>query len=192
MKLILASTSKYRKALLERVGIVVDCMRPDYDEAPIANVSARDMVLKHGIGKAQAVSRVLDETDEAYIIGSDQGLIFEEELIGKPGSVENAVAQLMKFRGKTCDLVTSLCVLHHPSGQMQIHVDTTKLVFANLSEEVIRRYVACDMPLDCAGSFKIEARGPELFDAVSTQDPTAIEGLPVMALCKMLRKINDK
>ncbi len=191
MKLILASTSKYRKALLERVGVSVSCIRPDYDEAPIENISARDMVLQHGMGKAQAVAKVLPKDDEAYIIGSDQGLIFEEQLIGKPGSVENAVAQLMQFRGKTCDLITSLCLLHHPSGDIQTHVDVTKLVFADLSEDVIRRYVACDMPIDCAGSFKIEARGPELFDAVATQDPTAIEGLPVMALCKMLRKIHN-
>ena len=167
----------------------MECVRPTYEEAAVEGMSARELVLHHGIGKAANVAKMREFGDDAWVIGSDQGLIFEERLVGKPGTVENAVAQLMAFRGRTCELVTSLCLYGALTGEYMTHVDTTELVFAELSEAEIRNYVACDMPLDCAGSFKIESRGPELFEAVRTEDPTAIEGLPVMALCGFLRKL---
>ena len=198
MHLILASTSKYRKALLARVGIEADTMRPNYDELPFAGRSPRELVRMHGHGKALAVVEELaarqaqDELVDTYVIGSDQGLIFEDKLVGKPGSVENAVAQLMAFQKRSCDLVTSLCVINAATRHEWNHLDTTTLCFADLTEAEIRNYVDYDMPLDCAGSFKIESRGPELFEAIHTKDPTAIEGLPLMALCAILRDIRIK
>lgn len=198
MKLILASTSKYRKALLARVGIDVDTFKPDYDERPVEGLSARELVEHHGVQKTKAVvdslatealSKNCALDDDLYVIGSDQGLIFQEQLVGKPGSVEKAVEQLKAFRGKTCDLVTSLCVMHAASRKSWTRVDVTTLVFANLTDEALHTYVEADMPIDCAGSFKIESRGPILFEAIHTDDPTAIEGLPVMALCSILRDL---
>ena len=188
-KLILASTSKYRQALLNRVGIAAECVRPDYDESPVEGLKPAELVAYHAKHKALAVAQKRTGSD-ALVIGSDQGLVFGETLIGKPGTVERAVAQLMQFAGKQCELVTALYVYDIGTQKEWTHTDVTVLKFASLDESTIRTYVAWDMPLDCAGSFKIESRGPELFDAVVTQDPTAIEGLPLMALCRILRTIS--
>lgn len=187
-KIILASTSKYRQALLKRVGIAAECVRPDYDEPPVEGLKPAELVAYHAQNKAQAVVQKRMALD-ALVIGSDQGLVFGDALIGKPGTVERAVEQLMRFAGNQCELVTALYVYDTCAKKAWTHTDVTVLKFAALDERAIRAYVAWDMPLDCAGSFKIESRGPELFDAVVTQDPTAIEGLPLMALCRILRTI---
>ncbi len=188
-RIILASTSKYRKALLKRVGIEADGMRPTYEENPIEGLTPKELVEAHGKGKALSVVEQCDPSWDAVVIGSDQGLVFENALVGKPGTAERAVEQLLRFGGKTCELVTSLYVYSLPLKRAWTHVDVTVLSFARLDASAVRNYVAWDNPIDCAGSFKIESRGPELFESIETRDPTAIEGLPLMALCRILREI---
>lgn len=188
-RIILASTSKYRKALLKRVGIEAECMRPTYEENPIEGLTPKELVEAHGKGKALSVVDACDPAMNAVVIGSDQGLVFENALVGKPGTAERAVEQLLRFGGKSCELVTSLYVYSLAQKRAWTHVDVTVLTFARLDASVIRHYVAWDNPIDCAGSFKIESRGPELFESIETKDPTAIEGLPLMALCRILREI---
>lgn len=183
-KLILASTSKYRKKLMADAGFEVQCVAPDYDEAAIEGLSPLELIAVHARNKALAVAR--DYPDD-IVIGSDQGLALGQRLIGKPGSVEGACAQLSALKGQTAILATSVVVIYQ--GQIQEHQNRAELVFRDdMSEAMIARYVAADMPLDCAGSFKIESRGSRLFKAMRCDDPTAIQGLPMMALNAMILK----
>ena len=189
-RILLASTSKYRQALLRRVGIEAECLPPSYEEAAIPGLTPHELVIAHGRGKAMSVAAKLRAGEDAVVIGSDQGLVFENTLVGKPGTQDRAVDQLMRFGGRACSLVTSLFVYRAVDGKSQAYTDVTILRFARLDAQTVRNYVAWDNPIDCAGSFKIESRGPMLFDAVETKDPTAIEGLPLMALCRILREFD--
>lgn len=176
--IILASASAYRKSLMHDAGFHAQCIAPEYDETQNTLPDPYETVALRARGKAKAVA----ETHPGdIVIGSDQGLVFGNELIGKPHTFDGAVAQLMKFRGQTADLVTSLCVLC--GGAEKSCQNIAKLIFrGDLNEETVRRYVCADLPLDCAGSFKIESRGSRLFSAIECSDPTAIQGLPMMAL----------
>jgi len=186
MPLILASTSPYRKAILVRLGLNVSPHAPDYDEHPIEGLDPVATILAHGRNKALSLrARFPDH----IIIGSDQGLLFEQTLLGKPHTFEAACQQLAAMQGKTAQLITSLAILPPTPYDIQTHTDITTLHFRSLTDTEIKHYILADMPLDCAGSFKIESRGPLLFDAIETCDPTAIEGIPCMALCRFLAEI---
>ncbi len=180
--LILASTSKYRKKLMEDAGYKVTCVSPDYCERAVEGVHPLDLISMHSKGKALNVSQ---KYPDDIVIGSDQGLVLGDKLLGKPGSVEAACAQLRLLRARTAILATGLSVIGR--GQSLFYRNEAHLHFRDdLSDETILAYVMADMPLDCAGSFKIESRGSRLFSSIECDDPTSIQGLPMMKLNAML------
>ena len=180
--IILASTSKYRQKLMHDAGFEIQCVSPDFEEKPEPGKHPLMQIADFARGKAKSVA---SHYPESLVIGSDQGLVNGDELLGKPGSIEAACAQLMHLRGKTVILATSLVVIY--GTRLLEYQDQARLHFrGNLSDASIHRYVEADLPLDCAGSFKIESRGVRLFDAIECLDPTAIQGLPMMKLNAML------
>ena len=180
--IILASTSKYRQKLMCDAGFEVECVAPDFEEIRDSGVHPFVQIGEFARGKARSVA---NHYPESIVIGSDQGLVLGDELLGKPGTVDAACAQLMHLRGKTAVLATSLVVIF--GSRMLEYQDQARLHFReNMSDTAIRRYVEADLPLDCAGSFKIESRGVRLFDSIECLDPTAIQGLPMMKLNAML------
>ena len=183
-KLILASTSSYRRALMKAAGFEAECVAPTYEERPIEGMDAMALIAHHAMGKAHSVA---DRYPDDIVIGSDQGLIFDGRLLGKPGSAERAWEQLSMLRGNKAILATGLTVI---CGEVvRSHMNLARLTFRNdLSDAAIRRYVAADEPLDCAGSFKIESRGIRLFSSVECDDPSAIQGLPMMCLTRWINE----
>lgn len=181
--LILGSSSRYRKALLDRLGLSYDCVSPDIDETALVGETAGDLVARLAKAKAQTVAST---HPNAVVIGSDQVCINGDQILGKPHNVENAQAQLAAASGKAVSFLTSLCVLD-TDGTAYEATSEIKVQFRDLSAEEISRYIASDKPLDCAGSFKSEALGVSLFASVSTDDLTALEGLPLIKTCEFLR-----
>ena len=183
-QIILASSSPYRKQLLGRLNLEFICVSPDIDEKPLEREAPDNLVIRLAQEKAQKVAL---EYQDSWIIGSDQSAVFYGQLIGKPGSVEAAKSQLKSFNGKEVIFYTSVCLLNRQSEYLETKTTTTKVKFRELTEVEIRDYVAKDNPIDCAGSFKAESIGISLFDAVESKDPTALIGLPLIALCGLLR-----
>jgi septum formation protein len=184
MKLVLASTSAYRRMLLERFGIPFETARPDVDESPLPGEAPPQTAERLAVEKARAVAAAYPE---ALIIGSDQVAHLGDEVFGKPGTVERAVAQLQRMRGQTVVFHTALAVLNTASGRVHCEGVPTTVRFRDLSNAEIVRYVDKERPLDCAGSAKSEGLGITLLDALSGDDPTALIGLPLIALSRMLR-----
>lgn len=187
-RIVLASTSKYRKRLMAEAGFEVECVNPCYEETVIEGISPLEQISQFALGKAKNVYKM---RPECIVIGSDQGLVEGEMWLGKPGSVEAACAQLKRLRGKTAILATSVVVIsgdnvQHEQNRAELHFRE------NISDESIERYVKSDMPLDCAGSFKIEARGVRLFSSIMCDDPTAIQGLPMMSLNRMILAVEPE
>lgn len=183
MPLILASTSRYRKALLEKLGLPFQCASPEVDETPIPGESAEALVRRLARAKAMAIA---ERHDHGLIIGSDQVCVCDGQILGKPGTVENAVAQLMRAQGKRVTFLTGLCVIDAASGHAEQMVEPFAVHFRSLDEAAIRRYVEAELPLDCAGSFKCEGMGIVLFEALEGRDPNALIGLPLIALIDLL------
>ncbi len=183
MPLILASTSRYRKALLEKLGLPFQCVSPEVDETPIPGESAEALVSRLAQAKAMAIAEC---HDHGLIIGSDQVCVCDGQILGKPGTVENAVAQLMRAQGKHVTFLTGLCVIDAASGHAEQMVEPFAVHFRSLDEAAIRRYVEAELPLDCAGSFKCEGMGIVLFEALEGRDPNALIGLPLIALINLL------
>lgn len=181
--LILASTSRYRKALLEKLGLPFQCASPEVDETPIPGESAKALVRRLARAKAMAIA---ERHDHGLIIGSDQVCVCDGQILGKPGTVENAVAQLMRAQGKRVTFLTGLCVIDAASGHAEQMVEPFAVHFRSLDEAAIRRYVEAERPLDCAGSFKCEGMGIVLFEALEGRDPNALIGLPLIALIDLL------
>ena len=184
MKLVLASTSAYRRELLQRFGLPFEVARPDIDESPLPGESPRGTAERLAIEKARAVA---GQFDDALIIGSDQVAALGDIRFGKPGTVERAVAQLQQMSGQTVIFHTALALLNTTTGEAQIDVVPTEVRFRTLSDDEIVRYVEKERPLDCAGSAKSEGLGITLLDALSGDDPNALVGLPLIALARMLR-----
>lgn len=182
-ELVLASTSPYRRALLERLGIPFRCVPPSFDEASFSaeGLTPRDLAQALALGKAESVAML---EPEAVIVGCDQLVHLDGRIIGKPGEASKAVAQLEAMSGRTHELITAMIVLH--DGRRFVHVDVTRLTMRPLDRSNLERYVAIDRPMDCAGSYKIEERGVVLFDRIETEDFTAITGLPLLALTRIL------
>ncbi|MFQ2091475.1 Maf family protein [Aeromonas taiwanensis] len=183
MPLILASTSRYRKALLEKLGLPFQCASPEVDETPMPGESAEALVSRLARAKAMAIA---ERHDHGLIIGSDQVCVCDGQILGKPGTVENAVAQLMRAQGKHVTFLTGLCVIDAASGHAEQMVEPFAVHFRSLDEAAIRRYVETELPLDCAGSFKCEGMGIVLFEALEGRDPNALIGLPLIALIDLL------
>ncbi|MGY3900945.1 Maf family protein [Aeromonas lusitana] len=181
--LILASTSRYRKVLLEKLGLPFQCASPDVDESPLPGESAQALVARLAHAKANAVART---HDQGLIIGSDQVCVCDGQILGKPGTIEKAVTQLMAAQGKSVTFYTGLCVLDAASGRVEQLVELFTVHFRSLDEAAIRRYVEEELPLDCAGSFKCEGMGIVLFKALEGRDPNALIGLPLIGLIELL------
>ncbi|MGL6007552.1 Maf family protein [Aeromonas sobria] len=181
--LTLASTSRYRKALLEKLGLPFDCAAPDVDERPLAEESAQALVTRLARAKAQAIA---DGRDHGLIIGSDQVCVCDGRILGKPGTIDNAVAQLMAAQGRSVTFYTGLCVLDAATGQAHQLMEPFTVHFRTLDEAAIRRYVEAELPLDCAGSFKCEGMGIVLFKGLEGRDPNALIGLPLIGLIELL------
>lgn len=182
--LVLASTSAYRRQLLERIGLPFTTEAPGVDETRSAREPAGELVQRLARAKAQAVAL---KHPGALIIGSDQAAEREGEILGKPGGHAEAVAQLKAASGKYMKFHTGLCLWDARSGSFQEYTDITRVMFRTLTEEEIARYLKAEQPYDCAGSFKSEGLGITLFTAIESNDPTALVGLPLIALCRMLR-----
>lgn len=181
--LILASTSKYRRAQLARLGVPFTCEAPPYAEVPVPGLDPAALVAVHAREKALSVQRLYPE---AWVLGADQGAVLADRLLGKPGSVDAAVSQLLDLAGQIHRLVTSV-VLVLPDGRVLARETVVAMAMRPLTPAEARAYVEQDQPLDCAGSYRIEAAGPWLFDAARGDDPTAIEGLPLIAVAQLLR-----
>lgn len=181
-QLILASTSRYRFALLERLRISFSTMDPDVDESLRPGESAIQRASRLAECKCEAIT-----TADALIIGSDQVACIGDEILRKPGSMDNAIAQLMKCSNQTLIFWTAVSVRSTMSGQHEQRLVPSEVQMRSLTLREIEHYVAADNPLDCAGSFKWESLGITLFQHIKTEDPTALEGLPLIALCDLLR-----
>ena len=184
MQVVLASSSPYRRELLARLRVPFATDAPNIDESPLADESPRQMVRRLSIAKASAVA---ERWSNAVVIGSDQAACFAGRILGKPGTVERAVAGLQAFAGGHVEFFTGVAVLNAGKGETATHVDVTTARFRQASEAEIRRYVERDRPLDCAGGIRFEGLGPLLLEAVHTADPSAAIGLPLIKLGHLLR-----
>lgn len=185
--LILASTSAYRRALLERLGLPFAVARPDVDETPQPGESPQTLAVRLARAKAEAVLAGAEAGGgAAWVIGSDQVAELDGEPLGKPGTAERAVAQLGAMSGREVRFLTALCVAG-PDGRRFESLDVTTVRFRSLSTDEIARYVECERPLDCAGSFKSEGLGIALFESIDSRDPTALIGLSLIDTARALR-----
>jgi septum formation protein len=183
-RIVLASTSRYRAELLRRLLDQFDQDAPDLDYRPLPGEAPAARATRHAATKAQAVSRI---RSDALVIGSDQVAALGDRVLHKPGTPENAHEQLRASSGKYVDFYTGLCVIHGRDGPLATWADHTRVVFRDRSDNEIKHYVARERPLDCAGSFKVEGAGISLFERIENSDPTALIGLPLIALTRLLR-----
>jgi septum formation protein len=185
LRLVLGSTSQYRRTLLERLGVPFTVAAPDVDESPLPAELPIDLV--HRLARAKA-DEVAQRQAKALVVGSDQLAVCGREVLGKQGSGERAIAQLRQLSGQRVTFYTAVHVVNSESGSNEGHLDATTVHFRSLSEDEIRDYVSRDRPYHCAGGFKIEALGISLFTRVDSQDPTALIGLPLIWLSGALRR----
>lgn len=184
-RLILASTSIYRRELLGRLRLPFEVARPEVDETPGPNELPRDLAVRLARAKAHAVAT--QQTDDAWVLGSDQVAELAGQPLGKPGGRDAAYTQLQAMRGHAVRFHTALC-LAHPDGRSLAGLDLTEVHFRAVEDAEISRYVDAEQPFDCAGSFKSEGLGITLFERIDNQDPTALVGLPLIATCRLLRQ----
>jgi len=184
-RLVLASTSRYRKELLERLGIAFEVAAPQVDERPLAGEAPDQTAQRLAVLKAQAVRQA---HRDALIIGSDQVATSSGKLLSKPGDHMNAVRQLRSLSGKSADFHTALALLDAANGKVQSQVVPCRVHFRKLDDEAIERYLQKEKPYDCAGSAKVEGLGIALIARIDTEDPTSLIGLPLIALTGMLER----
>jgi septum formation protein len=181
----LASTSAYRRALLERLQLPFECVAPEVDEQRVAGETAEQMATRLARLKAEAVAR---RHPGCVVIGADQAAVRGAEILGKPGSVERCRQQLLQSSGQPVAFLTAVHVIDGARARCESHVDRTLVRFRSLDDAEITRYIAADQPLDCAGGFKAESLGIALFEQIESLDPTALTGLPLIWLCGALRR----
>ncbi len=188
MELILASTSPYRRSLIERLGLPFRCVDPQVDEDALktrmAGATPRELAASLARAKAEAVAA---REPHATVIGGDQVVSLAGKILGKPGTEERAIQQLRAMSGRSHDLITAIHIMHH--GKSYAHQDAATLTIRPLTLQEISRYVASDRPLDCAGSYKLESMGISLFERIESEDQTAIIGVPLIALTTILRSL---
>ncbi|WP_192458672.1 Maf family protein [Musicola keenii] len=184
-QIVLASTSIYRKALLQKIALSYICAAPNIDETPRSGENAADLVLRLAESKAMALA---SHYPNHLIIGSDQVCVLNGQITGKPHTTENAIRQLQQASGNSIIFYTGLALLNSRSNKMQSTVETFTVSFRTLTEKEIKSYIFQEQPLDCAGSFKSEGLGITLFDRLSGRDPNTLVGLPLIALLEMLRQ----
>ncbi|MDQ3229095.1 MAG: Maf family nucleotide pyrophosphatase [Pseudomonadota bacterium] len=183
-RLILASTSPYRRELLQRLRLPFEVMRPDVDETPLPDEAPVALATRLATEKARAISA---REPDAWVIGSDQVVECDGMALGKPGHRGAAISQLATMSGRGVRFLTAVCVAR--GGEQLQALDETVVHFRLLKDDEISRYVDAEQPFDCAGSFKSEGFGITLFDAIESSDPTALIGLPLIAVGKLLRRV---
>ncbi|MGD2055118.1 MAG: nucleoside triphosphate pyrophosphatase [Gammaproteobacteria bacterium] len=183
MELVLASTSPYRKALLERLQVDFLCDSPDTDESALEGESVMDMVVRLAQRKAEAVA---NKYPQALIIGADQSAVLDGEILTKSGNFDKAVKQLQKAAGKRVVFQTGLCLLNTATGNIQTACVPYTVVFKPLTQAMIENYLNREQPYNCAGSFRSEGLGIALFEKFEGEDPNALIGLPLIKLISML------
>ncbi len=183
--LILASTSPYRRVLLQRLGLPFDCVAPEVDESTVPGEPAGRMAARLARAKAEAIA---GRHPGAVVIGSDQVALRGAEVLGKPGTIERCREQLRASSGQQVAFLTAVHVVDGDTGRSESHVDETVVRFRDLTAAEIDRYVDRERPLDCAGGFKAEALGIALFDRIESIDPTGLTGLPLIWVCAALRR----
>lgn len=183
-KLILGSTSPYRRELLTRLHIPFETASPDVDETPGASETPPQLARRLALAKAHAVAA---RTPDAVVIGSDQVADLEGQPLGKPGTHARAVAQLQQMRGKTVVFQTAVAVVCLATGFEEVDLAPVKVRFRDLSDAEIETYLQVETPYDCAGSAKSEGLGIALLESIENDDPTALVGLPLIRTCRMLQ-----
>lgn len=183
-EIVLASSSAFRRTLLEKLNLPFRYQAPDIDETPLCGEAAEAMVLRLAGAKAQALA---GHYDQHLIIGSDQCCVLDGRITGKPHTHDNAVQQLRQASGKRVTFYTGLALLNSHTGHLQALVEPYHVVFRTLSDQEIEGYLRQEQPWHCAGSFMCEGLGITLFDALSGRDPNTLIGLPLIALTTMLR-----
>ncbi|GGO72847.1 Maf family protein [Bowmanella pacifica] len=186
MQLILASTSPYRKSLLEKLAIPFICASPQADETPMEGETPDMLVSRLARAKAESVAQQMDIP--SLVIGSDQVASLDGQIIGKPLTHDAAVAQLTHASGRLVRFYTGLCLFNSVTGESQLKIETFDVQFRQLNEEQIEAYLQKEQPYQCAGSFKSEGLGICLFERLSGRDPNSLVGLPLIALIDMLQK----
>lgn len=181
--LILGSSSPYRCELLAKLKLPFTTASPNIDESPLIGESPAQLVVRLAENKAR---KVAESNLSALVIGSDQVAVLDGDILGKPGTADKAIAQLQAASGKTVTFLTGLALYNAANQQMQSIVEPFEVVFRNLSEQQIRRYIDLEQPLDCAGSFKSEGLGISLFSELRGSDPNSLIGLPLIRLTDML------
>jgi len=181
---ILASTSRYRRELLTRLRLPFEVQSPEVDETPLPGETPHALAMRLALEKADAVAA---RFPEAVVIGSDQVADLGGEALGKPGDHQRATAQLRRMRGQTLIFQTAVAVVCRATGFVQRDIAPVRVVFRDLSDAAIEQYLLAEQPYDCAGSAKSEGLGIALLDAIDSDDPTALVGLPLIRTCRMLR-----
>ena len=186
---VLGSSSRYRRELMERLRIPFSVAVPDVDETPHAGETPRNLALRLALAKAHAVAQL---HPEAVVIGSDQVADLAGQPLGKPGEHARAVQQLRQMRGKTVIFQTALAVVCLSTGFEQVDLAEVRVVFRDLSDEEIEAYLHAEKPYDCAGSAKSEGLGIALLESIDNDDPTALVGLPLIRTSRLLRQAGIK
>jgi septum formation protein len=187
LTLVLASTSRYRRELLERLKLPFQTVTPGIEETPLSGESPAATAERLALAKARSVRA---EFPNSLIIGSDQVAFCEGERLDKPGDHAGALRQLRHSRGKTVSFLTAIALFNSASGRAQTRLVPTEVRFRNISDHEIGRYLRAEPAYDCAGSAKAEGLGIALVEYIHSSDPTALIGLPLIALSEMLRSEN--
>lgn len=185
--IVLASTSPFRKSLLEKLNISFECAKPETDETAQLHETPQKLVERLAFEKASAVA---NDFTNSLIIGSDQVAVCDNEILGKPHTFENAVKQLTKFSGKCVTFYTGLCVLNSLDNNVKSLVEPFHVHFKELSQKEITDYINAEQPFNCAGSFKSEGLGICLFEKLEGEDPNTLIGLPLIKLVKLLKEFD--
>jgi len=182
-KLVLASTSPFRKELLQRLSVPFETFAPDVDESHLPDEPPEQLVQRLSAAKARAGAA---QFPDALIIGSDQVAVCDNEILGKPGTHENACRQLSRLAGHRVSFLTGLCLLDAASDHARVDLVAYHVTFRKLTAQQIERYLGEEKPYNCAGSFKSEGLGVSLFESMEGEDPTALIGLPLIRLTTWL------
>jgi len=183
--IILASGSSYKRALFERLRLPFSVLAANIDETPGPGESAESLVERLSRGKAQALAK---NNPDQWILGCDQCAHLNGQLINKPVNHQTAVAQLLRCSGQIVEFITGVTLLNQATGQSFYASSKVQVEFITLSLAQIEGYLKADKPYDCAGSFKVESLGIALFKRVTSEDPTSLEGLPLVSVCQLLRR----
>ena len=187
--LVLASSSSFRKSLLEHLHLSFCTDSPDIDESQLINESPEDYVKRLSLEKAQTVA---SRQKDSLVIASDQCSVLKGNIHGKPGHHDAAVQQLLESSGQRVSFLTGLCVLDSKTGKYELDLIPFHVQFRDLTIDEIDRYLRLETPYNCAGSFKSEGLGVTLFESMQGEDSSALIGLPLIRLCGMLRKFGQQ